>query len=311
MGELAGNLLVVSGQVVTLFLMMGVGFVLSKRGRLSQETLGQLSHLLLYIVGPCIIIHALQTEKNPQLLQDLGIGLVVNIGYYLVLCVAVLPLFRRKNADTRATLQFGMVYANTSFMGLPLVQAVLGDEALIFGVLAVVVFTLFQWTHGVVAMGGMREFSLRKALLNPGTISLAIGLPLFLTGLRLPSMVGNAVGFLSDLNTPLAMVVVGGQMAGAEFGRTFRQGSLYAASAIRLVAAPLVVALALLPLRLTPLLYCTCVVLAAAPVAGTTGIFAQRFGRDTSTAAQFITLSTLLSIVTLPLFAVLAQALGR
>lgn len=112
---------------------------------------------------------------------------------------------------------------------------------------------------------------------------------------------------MADLNSPLAMIVIGGQIAGADLAATFTQRRLYAASAIKLVAIPAALMLVLLPLRLDPMLYCATVILTATPAAGATGIFAQRFGQDTTTAAQYITLSTLLSIITLPIFAVLAQ----
>lgn len=308
--ELLQNLLVVAGQVITLFLMMGVGFVLAKLGRLTDAGLSQISFLLLYVVTPCIIIKSFQHERNPQLLADMGWGALANVGYYVVLALLVIPLFRRQGPDTRAPLQFGVVYANTGFMGLPLVQAVLGDEATIFCVICMGIFNLAQWTHGVSIMGGRGAMTVKKAVLNPGVIGVAAGFLLFITGFPMPSVVGGAVGFLAELNTPLAMVVIGGQMASADLKATFTQRRLYTAVGLRLVAAPLLTALVLAPFRLNPLLYCTLVIIAATPMAGNTSILAQKFERDTATAAQLVTLSTLLSVLTLPVFAVLAQALS-
>lgn len=304
------SLLVVAGQVATLFLMMAVGFVLVKREHLTRDGLGQMSHLLLYVVSPCIIIRAMETENDPQLLRDLGVGVLTTVAFYVVLGVLAPLFFRKKEENTRIPLQFSLVYANVGFMGLPLIQAVLGEEALIFCAMYLVVFTIAQWTHGVALMGGKGAASIKKAVLNPGVLGLVVGLPLFLTGFRLPPMADNAVSFLADLNTPLAMVVIGGQMAFSDFSQTFRRRELYAASALRLIAAPLLTALALLPFHLDPLLYSTSVILAGAPAAGVTSIFSQKFGRDTAAAAQAVTLSTLLSILTLPIFAVLAALLS-
>lgn len=195
-------------------------------------------------------------------------------------------------------------------MGIPLVQSVLGDSAVIFSVTTLAVFNIYTWTHGIILMGGREHASLRRALVNPGTIGLVIALALFFPGITLPSTVGDAVSFLADLNTPLAMVVIGGQMAGADFGETFRQGRLYLTSALRLLLFPCLTAALLYPLRLDPLLYCATVLLAGCPTAGITGIFAQQFDRDTPCAAQLITLSTLLSILTLPLWALVARRLS-
>ena len=159
-------------------------------------------------------------------------------------------------------------------------------------------------------MGGKGAFSPKKIVLNPGVIAVAIGLPLFLLRLRLPGPLYNAVGFVGDLNTPLAMVVIGAQMSRADLLSTFRGKELYAASAVKLLLMPAVTALLLLRLHLDPLFYSATVILAAAPTAGITSMFAERFGRDSARAAQLVSLSTLLSILTLPVVGVAAQILG-
>ena len=308
--DIFNNLLVVAGQVVTLFLLMGVGFVMFKQNRLSPETLGQLSFLLLYIVIPCVIIDSLQVEPDEALLRNMLLMFLLTAGYYVVFCSLLPLLFRSSPEDTRAVLRFGTVYANNGFMGIPLLQAVLGPSTSIFAVVATVTFNISQWTHGVILMSGQKRLSIRQALLNPGTVGLAVGLVLFLSGLRLPSMVGNAVGFIADLNTPLAMVVIGGQMARTNLGSTFRRPDLYAVSILKLVAIPAVTALVLLPFHLPPLVYCSMVILAGTPTAGTSSILAQQFGRDAGSAAQMVTLSTLLSVLTLPVVAVAANLLS-
>jgi len=298
------NLLVVCGQVATLFLMMGVGFALVKLDWLNSQGMSQMSTLLLYVVAPCIFVESFQQDGLPSL-GVLATGVVAMGVYYLLFIPLTAVLFRKTQRQTGSVLRFGMLYGNSSFMGLPLLLLVLGPDAIIFGVISFVLFSITQWTQGVIIMGG--GFSLKKSLLNPAVIGLLMGLPLLLFHWRLPTVVNTAVSFMADLNSPLAMVIIGGQIAQADFATTFTQRRLYLASAVKLILIPGVLMLALLPLRLDPLLYCTSVILAATPVAGATSIFAQRFGQDTATAAQLITLSTILSIITLPVFAVLAQ----
>ncbi len=301
------NLLTVTGQVATLFLMMGVGFVLGRRGTITETGREQMSFLLLYVVCPCVMIDCFQVERTPALIHEVLVGGLVAVACYLVYLVIALFFFRKETPDVRDCLRFGVVYGNIGFMGLPLVQSILGEEALIYGALSLAAFNLTSWTLGVLVMGGRRAFSLKRAVLNPGVVGLAVSLFLFLSGLRLPAAVGSAVSFLSELNTPLAMVVIGTQLAAADLPGAFRQGRLYLAAFLKLVLVPAVTLLALMPLELSSGLYCALVLLAAAPVAGTTSLFAQRFGRDTTPAVQVITLSTLLSILTLPLFAVAAK----
>ncbi|MGM9606902.1 MAG: AEC family transporter [Oscillospiraceae bacterium] len=302
------DLLTVVGQVLTLFLMMGVGFVFAKLKWFSKEASSQCTQLILYVVGPCIIITKLQIEAtaavvHTMLMAALGMALT-----YVVMIPLVQLMFRRENADTRVVHRFGMVYANNSFMGLPLLAGVLGEDALLFGVISMLVFFIFQWTHGVLTMGG--KLNVRSAVLNPGIIAILIGVCLFALGIRLPSPVYNAMDFMGDLNTPLAMVIIGGQMARSDILSVLKKPRLYLTSAIKLVFVPAITCLLLLPLHLEPLSYCACVVLSACPTAGVTAMFAQIFKRDEETAAQMVTLSTLLSIITLPVFAVIARQIS-
>ena len=303
-----GDFLVVVGQVGTLFLLMGVGFLLTRLGKITAETRGQMSFLLLYIVAPCLVVETLQVELTHELLVLLGKAVLAFLVSYLIFIPVSRPMFPSRDADTRPVLQFGIIFANTGFMGFPLVEAVAGPDALIFAAVSTMVFNLLQWSYGVVLMGG--KASPRSMLVNPGTISIAIGLALLFSGLRLPGAVNNAVSFLADMNTPLAMVVIGSQMAHANLRETFRRHRLFEASCLRLVVLPAIVAVVLLPFGLDPLLYISVVILSAAPSAGVTSIFAERFGRNTVAGAQLVALSTLLSIITLPLFAVAARLLS-
>lgn len=306
--SMLSNFLVVAGQVVTLFLLMGVGFVLAQLGRLHTDGVAQMSYLVLYVVTPCVIINAFQIER----VDGLEGKLLAFGGAYLVcslICIlAARFTFSKEPPERQAPMRYGLVYGNIGFMGLPLLLSILGQEAVIYGAVSMVLFNLLMWTHGVSTMGG--KVTVRQALVNPATIGLVVALPLFLTGWRLPAMVGNAVGFMADLNTPLAMVVIGAQMAGADLKVSFTSPKLYAAAGFRLLVSPLIPLLLLLPLHLDPMLYCACVIMGAVPVAGATGMFAQRFEKDTAVAAQMVTLSTLLSVLTLPIMAVAAQYLS-
>lgn len=305
---LLSDFLIVVGQVFTLFLMMGVGFVLAKLKWFSKETSGQCTQLILYVVGPCIIITKLQIEATAQVVHTMLMAALGMALTYMVMIPLMQLLFRKESADTRVVRRFGVVYANNSFMGLPLLAGVLGEDALLFGVISMLVFFVFQWTHGVLIMGG--KLNVRSAVLNPGIIATLIGVLFFAVGFRIPAPVYNAMDFMGDLNTPLAMVIIGGQMARSDILGVLKKPKLYLTAALKLVFVPAITCLLLLPLKLEPLSYCACVVLAACPTAGVTAMFSQMFKRDEETAAQMVTLSTLLSIITLPVFAVLARQIS-
>ena len=299
----------VAAQVGTLFLLMVVGYVLARLGHFSHVTQAQATTLLMYVVTPCLIVDTLQMSPTPELLRVMGQCLAVVMLTYLAFALLVGLFFRRQAADTRAVLRFGAVYGNTGFMGLPLVQGVLGDPGMIFAIVGQVAFNLLVWSHGVLVMGERRSFSLRKLIVNPGILGSAVGIALFLLDLRLPGPVGQGVEFLGSMNTPLAMVIIGAQMASADLPATFRNPRLYLAAALKLLALPLLTAAVILPLSLDPVMYIAVVILAATPTAGTTAMFSQLFHRDVATAAQLITLTNLCCLITLPCCAALSALL--
>lgn len=301
---------VVLGQVITLFLLMGVGFLLGRLNKITERGTVEMSTLVVYFATPCIIISSFQRDWDEAMLRTLALGTVATLGCYVLYIVVIQFLFRREEPDLRAPLRFGAMYGNTGFIGLPLVGAVLGEEALIFAVLGMVTFNITAFTHGVILMGGRESFSPKRVILNPGMVAVLIGLPLFLTRSQLPGPLYSAVNFIGNLNTPLAMVVIGAQMARADLLRTFRDGKLYLASAVKLLVMPAITAAALLPLHLDPVFYTVAVILGGTPSAGFTSIFAEQHHRDVEHAAQLVSLSTLLSAITLPVVAVAAEMLA-
>lgn len=300
--------MIVAGSVLTLFLMMAVGFALTKKKILGAETLSQLSQILLKVVAPCVVVSSLQVDFSVDLLKTMAVALLVIAVTYILYGVLVHFMFKKQPPATRASLRFGIMFGNIGFMGLPLIQAVLGQEATIFCVMSLAVFNVANWTYGVALMGD--RVSVKKAVLNPGVLSLVAAVLLFVLQIRLPAPVLSAVEYMGSLNTPLAMLVIGGQMAGADLLATFKEKRLYGATLVKLVVMPLLTLVVLLPFHLDQLMFLTIVILSGCPTAGATSMFTQMYDKDTATAARLVTLSTLLSIITLPLVALVARQLG-
>ena len=302
---------VVGGSVLTLFLLMSVGFIFGRMGLLSGETLSQVSRILLYVVTPCIMINSFEVERTPAGQSQLFMALAAMAGLYVLYMVLSVLLFPREGEAHRGIMRFAAVYGNAGFMGLPLIQSVMGDEAMMVAVVGLAIFNTVTWTQGRALMGGRGELAVKKVLLNPGIIGFVVGILLYFTGWRFPGPVDKTVAYLGSLNTPLAMVVIGGQMAQVDFLKVFSTKKLYLVSAVKLIGLPLLTALVLLPFHVDPVVYVASVILAGCPTAGATSLFAQSMGKDTALAAQQVTLSTLLCIATLPLMAVAAQLLIR
>lgn len=305
------NLQIVALQVLILFLLMAVGFFFAKAKKLDKAGADQLSSLLLYIVTPCVIVNSLQVENNPEMLKNMGVAFLLASVVYLI-GFALSPLFFRKQPEgARSVLRACSIYSNCGYMGLPLVQAVLGEEAVIYAAISVVALNLQLWTLGARVMGGAGKIPLRKILVNPGTLGLVLGLPLFLLSIRLPGFLATPVTMFANLNTPVAMVVCGVYIAFSDLRRCFTQGRLYFASFLRLVLYPGIFLglMLLLPVRPDPLLFAAVAITASAPTAAATTVLAADYQRDTALSSQMITVTTLLSILTMPVFAALVQSI--
>ncbi len=303
------SLFVVGGSVLTLFLLMSVGFLFGRMGLLSGDTLSQVSRILLYVVTPCIMLTSFEVERTAENQAQLLAALAAMAGLYVAYMLLSQVLFPRAGEAHQGIMRFAAVYGNAGFMGLPLIQSVMGDEAMMVAVVGLGIFNAVSWTQGRALIGGRKELSLKKFALNPGIIGFVGGLLLYFTGWRFPGPLDSAVAYLGSLNTPLAMVVIGGQMAQADLVKVFSTRKLYLVSAVKLLAVPMLTALALLPFRPDPVIYVAAVILAGCPTAGATSLFAQSMGKDAALAAQQVTLSTLLCVVTLPVMASLAQLL--
>lgn len=289
---------IVLRQTLLMFLYMGTGVLLFKKGLITKEGSRSMANLLLYVVLPCVVIKSFcverTAEKTAGLLVSLGAAAVI-----LLLAMAVAHLLFRSNPID----DFGTAFSNAGFMSFPLVSAVLGSGAIFYAAGFVALLNALQWTYGQTLLSGDKCHAAPGAVLkNPLVLSLGAGLILFFTQLPLPGLATDALGAVAGLNAPLAMVILGVYLAQTRFVSLFTEPRLYAASAVRLVLIPL---LTMLVLRLLPAAYAdlrtTLLIVASAPVGSNVAVYAQKLDGDYAYAVRLVCLSTLLSIVTMPL----------
>ena len=308
------NIILVSKQVGVLFALMSVGFFCNRHRLLNDVAIKGVTELLVLIVTPCVIIHSfIQQTFSPSLLGDLGWALAAAIFSHVVGSMIALFCLHDRDARREGVLRFAAIFSNAGFMGLPLEYAILGADGVFFGAMYVVVFNIACWTWGVAVMcRGAKVTNLRSVLVNPGTVGVALGLPFFLFSLKLPEVVGRPLEMLADLNTPLAMIMVGWYLAESgkckvESVKYKMKGAflIFKVGALRLVVVPLVVIGAFVGIRacvpsLNPVMAVAIVTAASAPVAALTTVIAARYNRDVTTATGLVSGTTLLSILTMP-----------
>lgn len=294
-------------QMSTMFLLIFFGYFLMKKKVLTNEGTQQIASILTKYITPIILINSFtqQFESNQIHLLFLTMG----ISLVLLLSRAVLNHFLLKKDQPID--KFAATFSNSNFMGIPLVMSVLGYEGVFFMTGYMVVSTTFQWTYGIYTVtGDKRMVQLRNTLLNPAFIGLYIGLFFYLTHIPLPYVVSETFNSLSGLNTPLAMILLGSYIAKSKLLDIFTSKAAYWTTFLRLILYPLfgTFILWLLPLD-NYLILMVLAIASAAPSAINTALFSQIYGGDYQYGARIVVLTTLLSIVTLPINIAIANAL--
>jgi malate permease and related proteins len=305
------NAAIVAGQVLILFLLMGVGYLIRKIRMLDDSSLRQVNNLLLVIITPCIIVFSFQKSFDPSLLSGILISLISAVATHVLGAAIAWLVFRKTPPAQSKVLQFAVIFSNCSFMCIPLLYALLGNNGVMYGSIYIAIFNIGTWTYGVVLMTGNRkDMNIRLALLNPGTVSLVIALPLYLLQLKLPEILLTVLGYLAAMNTPLAMIIIGAQLAMIPFLSMFRHKTVFAAASLRLLLVPVLMMLALSLFHLERTVLLACLIPAMAPVAASTTLFSTRYDQDAALATKTVALSTLLSIVTMPLLILCSDLLN-
>ena len=302
---------VVFGQVLSLFIMIAVGFAMYKANRINDAGVSQMTDLLLYAVTPCVVFNAFNRPFDPATALSIAVFAAVSAVFLTLSIFAGMLLFRGKDRDSRVVLRFSAVFSNCGFMGIPLAGAVCGEKGTLYASIFVVLFNVFQWTYGFAMMSG-EKLSLKKAIVNPCVLGLLAGLPVFLLSVSVPAPLENAVSMIAALNSPLAMIVIGTHLARADLVSTLTDFRCYPASLIRLVLLPAAVMSATVFMPwLDSFQKLTLAVMFGAPVAASCALFATKFGRDSELASRLVALSTVFSMITLPLLVSLVSMAVR
>lgn len=319
-----GDLFLTGAISVGMLLLMAVpGFILGKMRSVNTESAVKfLSVMLLYILQPFVTFDSfLNTAYDPEVLINIVIVFVftcVTIG--AVLAVGSFAMrFTKFGKDVGGVIAYGGAFGNVGYMCIPFLQLMApGDYVIIlYATVSVVAFNLMAWTVGNFALtGDKRHISLKRALLNPPTLSFILALPLFLlnlnflkaeglTGaaLKVVSGIQEVIGLFSDMVGPLAMVLLGLKLADIRFGELFADGRVYIAAGIKLIFFPLfgVALTALMSLFMNvESISLNLIAMSAMPCAQNVIMFSTLYDKDSALAAKEVTVSTLLSIVTIP-----------
>lgn len=298
----------VIGQIIMLFLLMGVGLFLRKRNVFTDPVIKGVNSLVIMITWPAMMIVTTQKDYTPETLHTFLTVLIVSIVMLAVACIVAYLIVRRKGKDTAPIIAMLMVMPNVGFFGIPIVDALYGAEGLTYLSAYIIGFNLVLWTVGISLFDGFNVKAL-KNLLNPGLICAGIGVTLFLLRIRLPEPIFNTLDNLSAMNTPLSMLILGSRADQINVS-VLRDKKMWAINLVKLIAMPVVVLFALRGIGLTGMVLVILVAGAAMPSAISTQMLTERYGGDVHFTAQTTSVSTLLSLITLPLMLQLASMIA-
>lgn len=299
----------VFNQILVLFLTLVVGYLARRLRVFGEEMTKGLSSLLLKVALPALIIDSLQQSFTPELLKASGQILVIAFFVYLgsgVLAVGVGKLLKAPAKDI-GVYRFALLFSNVGFMGYPVVNAIFGSEAVFYAAIYNLPFNLIVFTLGIliISLGGEKQTQkvTPAMFLNPATVSVAIGFLFFLFSIKLPGPIAETVGQLGSLTTPLSMILIGALLANTRLSEMLGNWRIYVVSALRLLLIPLAIWVVLRSISTDPLLVGVPTIIAAMPVAANTAILAQEYKANSFLASQLVFVSTLLSVITIPLLA--------
>ena len=284
-----------------LFIYMAVGFGCRKAGIFNDVARDKLTDFVVFVTLPCMIFESFNMAFSLESLKQGALALLIAVG---MSCVALLlgkVLYNRFPSEEKSILQYGTLVSNSGFAGLPVVSGAYGDEGLFLGSLFIIPTRILMWSAGIsLFTRADAKQAVKKVLLNPGIIAVEVGLVRMLFQIPLPHFVDTAVDNLGGCTSPMAMALVGAILVDVPLKTVFDLKSFYLV-AVRQFLLPGICLAALRLLHVDPLTIGVSVVITGMPIGSTTAILAQKYVADAKFASKCVFISTLTSLVTVPI----------
>jgi predicted permease len=288
-------------KMLSVFIIMAIGFIAKKARAVDAAFTRSLSAFLLNIALPFAFVASLDRSIPKSALPELGIMLLWSVALHLASIGFSAVAYRRFPEGKRKVLSFATVFTNCAFMGLPVAQSIGGSKGLMLGAMYNIVYIVFIYTYGM-SLFRAGTVLWRRALLNPGLIAILIGLVLWLLPFSLPSFALEAIGIMAKLQTPLAMFIVGANIAAIRIKEIRLSRELVTAIVVRLLVLPLAAYGATRALGAPGI----ALVMVAMPAGAQTVVVSEMLGGDSVFASEVVFTTTVLSVFTIPVFAALA-----
>ena len=291
-------------ETVKLFLILFMGFVLVRTGKLRSADGRALSVLLVYLILPCVIIHSFQVEPSAAVRRGLlfALGAAAAVHALFIMLTAV---FRRL-FTLKAVEQMALIYTNAGILVFPLVTALLGPDYLIYPCAYAVVQLILLWTHGSCLLCGKGEIHIRSIVCNINILAICLGAAFFLLHISLPPLIDQTMSSVGSMIGPVGMLITGMAIADCDLKEIFGKFHAYLPVCLRLVAYPVILAGVLAFSDAASIIddgkniLMTIFLASITPTAAIVTSMAALYDKDPAYSAELCVLSTILSVLTMP-----------
>ena len=305
------NMTMAAQQVLILYLIVAVGFIADRLHVFGQDTAKKSNDLLFYIITPVVIVQSFMNMSfDIKTAKTLLIAFLCMFGTLTVGILIVIPFFNKKEDKNSAVFKYAVSYGNMGYMALPLCNAILGSEGVFYCSAGVVAFNILCFTHGIWCINkgeGKTKFELKRLVLNPGVISVLVGLPLFIFDFEMPAVIQSAVNHIANLNTPLAMLFLGTYIANTDLKNMFKEKNNYLVILLKTIVLPLIMFCIFKVVGISGALLTACMISASVPSANNTVMFSAKYGKDTGVASKIVAMCSLVSVFTMPIMIALSK----
>ena len=332
---------VVISQMIMIFLLIAIGFGLSRSSHLTSESSRDLSWIVLNITNPITILVAAIEDEQKVSAMELAVAFALFIGIYIFLGIVayLLPILMGVERDDRYSYRYLSVFSNVGFIGIPFCSAVLGVHSLIYVSICSLVFNLIAYTVGMSAMekvgmrqngavkrggvdsrenltggdagmggdstsgesGARKTMARLKKVVNSGTVFSILTIVVYIMDIKFPSVIMNALSYIGRSTTFLSMIVLGVSVASLSVKEIFGKPALYVFTLLRQIVVPVALIFVLKPFVDNTLLLQTAIIMVAMPCANLPLMMAKQYRAKEDTISSGIMLTTFCAILTIPI----------
>lgn len=307
------NFQVVITQIISLFLLIAVGYFLRRSNHLDKKETGAISKLLLDLILPAMLISSLQIDITAKILVELKSLLLYWLAFYLIFIAAasIISKVFPVSPDKKLVIKFFLIFGNVGYMGLPVIDVIFPENGIFYGSIGVIIFNIFLWTYGAnlfLRNNKEKKINLRD-IFNNGVIAIILGFIFMLAGIKLPTSIMTAVNMLAEATFPLSMLVIGSGLAQIKISGIFKDLNIWLYSFLKLLIIPTAAIIIFNYFKIPDPIRTILVLQIGMPAAANGVIFAERYNGSYIFAAENLFLSTLMAAASIPVISYLAAYL--